>query len=1527
VYQIDQAIDANHYASLEAQRLATDPGAQALDPVQQEQQLRDISLAMDLAADAQLVHQIGKRVGPCAGRLLPNEIALAESAERDAAKSAMDHFQKQCRENKVSGSQRADAMKASMVLSLLDAYDSKPGSLAPQVRAYLAPSLPTEAADQVAQSADFDAELKREGAGTRGERAWHSAPDRDVFGALSVPAPTAAVVVAGSAAVQLAGAGSGAGPSGASGSACAATVPAEVRAPAAPPDVVVLSDSDEDDVVQDAELGAGTSAVVSGEAVTPATKSSGKLVPLQPTATVPNAQQPKPRRSQLDTESDGAGSDGSNVRGAARGGFLVRSDADPRSDEQLSEDELGRCEAVLKQQRRCKKRKKGQTTKDADDATKPLSARARRARAHEGTAAAGAKHADGDAQTAAAEVAEDEDSGADHGDGSEPSDEDDEGSDEDDEDSDADDGDSSESEDGGDGKGKGSKTKGKGKARGTKKKKKKKKSKRTKHDADLDSDVRDLQRTERRRLKRQRSGQQNEQQMTVSLHGVRVNTSTAEQEPDVGFSSAEHLMLSSKLKTHQVAGIRFMWDNIIDTLAKLRHEAKTEATAQSIRATQINEGSAVLSMGARVADAAPNSGGAQGCILAHSMGLGKTLQVISLVKMLMHHPVMQRASAIAKPPKAAQVKVGSFPSVGDLKLVAATSIARGHRTRSVIASALMLVPVNTIANWRNEFDKWLPEGASGKCTRKTRWEKHRIAVDVVDNVKLKGFAVRAEHIAKWYAEAHRLLPGAQEVTAAQLDEESGGDADTCVVNGGTCGAVLIVGYTMFRRLTKDAEKALEAYDSARTEVIADQDNEGKTAKAKKALEVAIDAAKVLHCLVTPGPDLVFADEGHLLKNDASVTTKALQTIRSRRRVMLTGTPMQNHLIEYHCMVDLVRPRFLGSRKDFSSQYAIPIRNGQGVDATQKDKRKMLRQAHKLHNKLQGFVQRRGVEVLRRSLPPKVEHVIHIGQSRLQRRLSRMLRRRLNNSGGFECNVLAAFQSMLMINNHPRILQIAFDAGAGDDAPADDDDDANSAGAGAGAGTHMCKACGQQFTRQPAQAADASASSSAANSGKKSWICYNCTHRMASAPLVEIDGSDEEDADKASSAAAAAAVSAPASGSQDAVVDLCLSDDDGQQSATVPAPAPAPTPAAASAAGATAKRKRTKTAPQHAGKIGDKKAWWKCEYERVDNVEQREHSGKLEMLHAIMERVLERGEQALVFSQSLHTLSVIAMALESPSCAWAQGPAGAWKKGKQFDRIDGSMSSEVRQQKCDVFNNNADARRLAQEQAVAGSGSGSGSSAAKKNSEFDAGLQLLLISTKAGNLGINLVGATHVIVYDASWNPANDAQAVFRAYRFGQTKPVHIYRFVTAGTLESNIYKRQVAKMSMSHRVLDDRGVKSHYTTHEVTTLQLLHDGKGGDKSKGGGPADAAAGAAADDDVLPGSVLASALLAVRGAAGGTGAAAGDSHFEIECERHDSLTDESKESGLDDAERELMRMLDTGELQQLQDIYDWEVYLGR
>ena len=108
---------------------------------------------------------------------------------------------------------------------------------------------------------------------------------------------------------------------------------------------------------------------------------------------------------------------------------------------------------------------------------------------------------------------------------------------------------------------------------------------------------------------------------------------------------------------------------------------------------------------------------------------------------------------------------------------------------------------------------------------------------------------------------------------------------------------------------------------------------------RNALRAAREAAMVLHCLTDPGPDVIIADEGHLLKNNTAALTKALRRTQTVRRVILTGTPLQNHLLEYHCMVDLVRPNHLGNRKEFGQIYALPMREGQARDATAKQVRR------------------------------------------------------------------------------------------------------------------------------------------------------------------------------------------------------------------------------------------------------------------------------------------------------------------------------------------------------------------------------------------------------------------------------------------------------------------------------------------------------------------------------------------------------------------------------------------------------------
>ncbi|XP_053343890.1 DNA repair and recombination protein RAD54B isoform X1 [Clarias gariepinus] len=98
--------------------------------------------------------------------------------------------------------------------------------------------------------------------------------------------------------------------------------------------------------------------------------------------------------------------------------------------------------------------------------------------------------------------------------------------------------------------------------------------------------------------------------------------------------------------------------------------------------------------------------------------------------------------------------------------------------------------------------------------------------------------------------------------------------------------------------------------------------------------------------------------------------------------------------------------------------------------------------------------------------------------------------------------------------------------------------------------------------------------------------------------------------------------------------------------------------------------------------------------------------------------------------------------------------------------------------------------------------------------------LFLLSSKAGGVGLNLVGASHLVLYDIDWNPANDIQAMARVWRDGQRKTVHIYRFLTTGTIEEKIYQRQVSKQGLSGAVVD-LGKKGEHINFSVEELRDL----------------------------------------------------------------------------------------------------------
>lgn len=99
------------------------------------------------------------------------------------------------------------------------------------------------------------------------------------------------------------------------------------------------------------------------------------------------------------------------------------------------------------------------------------------------------------------------------------------------------------------------------------------------------------------------------------------------------------------------------------------------------------------------------------------------------------------------------------------------------------------------------------------------------------------------------------------------------------------------------------------------------------------------------------------------------------------------------------------------------------------------------------------------------------------------------------------------------------------------------------------------------------------------------------------------------------------------------------------------------------------------------------------------------------------------------------------------------------------------------------------------------------------------LVVFLLSAKAGGVGLNLIGASRLILFDLDWNPAHDLQAMARIWRDGQTRPVHIYRLLTTGSIEEKIFQRQMKKQGISGSVVD-KGSGPKFSTNELKVSSI-----------------------------------------------------------------------------------------------------------
>ncbi|PIK38155.1 hypothetical protein BSL78_25007 [Apostichopus japonicus] len=116
---------------------------------------------------------------------------------------------------------------------------------------------------------------------------------------------------------------------------------------------------------------------------------------------------------------------------------------------------------------------------------------------------------------------------------------------------------------------------------------------------------------------------------------------------------------------------------------------------------------------------------------------------------------------------------------------------------------------------------------------------------------------------------------------------------------------------------------------------------------------------------------------------------------------------------------------------------------------------------------------------------------------------------------------------------------------------------------------------------------------------------------------------------------------------------------------------------------------------------------------------------------------------------------------------------------------------------------------------------------------DPSIDILLLTTHVGGLGLNLTGADTVIFVEHDWNPTKDLQAMDRAHRIGQKKVVNVYRLITKGTLEEKIMGLQKFKLNIANTVIsqENSSLQSMGTDQLLDLFQINKDNDGGPTSK------------------------------------------------------------------------------------------------
>lgn len=538
-------------------------------------------------------------------------------------------------------------------------------------------------------------------------------------------------------------------------------------------------------------------------------------------------------------------------------------------------------------------------------------------------------------------------------------------------------------------------------------------------------------------------------------------------------------------------------------------------------------------------------------------------------------------------------------------------------------------------------------------------------------------------------------------------------------------------------------------------------------------------------------DVIICDEGHRLKNALGTkTTLALGNCIAQRRLVLTGTPVQNNLDELYSVVQFAVPGLLGTLQEFKTRFGDAIEggcrddgeetnssgavDGEGGDDGPRPKRSSkakssasasasARAASKasarreaasvaLRTLLSRVLLRRSRDsLLRALLPPRRDYVLLCGMSATQRdeyldRCSELLATTGDGGGG---------DGML-------VGDAAEDGGRAVD----------------------------RGTKRRRLATATANSSSGSGSGSGSGGSGGDAVLPALLQLRQLANSSS------------------------AFEDMFSSGDN-------------PTPSTSAAAPITASSSLISEplSGQSEGQVQSQVVMSSSQRAAAFLLAQ---SGKLQVLEALLAAIRVKSWPPPVSGGSGSTISTKestpaptfekVVVVSNFTAALDDVAAIARARGWHCLRIDGSVPSDRRQKAVNHFNN--------------------------AGSPFF----IMLLSARAGGVGLNLIGGSRLVMLDPDWNPATDAQAMGRVWRDGQTRPVFIYRLLTAGSIDEVVVARQLKKGTLASVIAEQGKGQGRELGVAVPDSEVVNEGVCKSDSTGvEAGAGAGAGVSGDDD--------------------------------------------------------------------------------